>query len=57
MKRLTWLAILGALLTAWDAAERALARITDRLARRIFGRIDRDWVHAAAAVARREMWS
>lgn len=57
MMRLTWLAILGALLASWDAAERALARLTDRLARRIFGSIDRDWVHSEAARARREMWS
>jgi len=55
--RLTFLAILGALLSVWDVAEGVLARITDRLARQIFGSIDRDWVHAEAARARREMWS
>lgn len=57
MKRLTFVAIVGALLAAWDAAERVLARLTDRLARRIFGSIDRDWVHTEAARARTEMWS
>jgi len=57
VKRTIFAAILSALLSVWGVGERILGDIAGRLARAAFGAIDRDFVHAEASRARREMWS
>jgi hypothetical protein len=57
VKRTIFAAILSALLSVWGVGERILGDIAGRLARVAFGAIDRDFVHAEASRARREMWS
>lgn len=57
MKRTIFAAILDALLSVWTLTDQLYGRIVGRLTREIFGAIDRDFVQAAAAHARAEMWS